>query len=75
MVDRLDDVVYAKQVGYQRNSVADAFFDEFPPDWMFAERSYAERILELTIAEARQDIRAGFLDNWHDQRSLVAISW
>ncbi|MDI3562363.1 hypothetical protein [Bradyrhizobium sp. Arg816] len=75
MVDRLEDVVYTKQIGYQRNAVADAFFNEFLPDGMFVEKSYAQRIFELTIAEAQQDFRTSFLDNWDDQRSLVVVSW
>ena len=51
MLDMLDDVVYVEQVGYQRNGVVDDFFQEFPPDWMFAEKSSAQRIFELTIPE------------------------
>jgi hypothetical protein len=72
---RLDDVVYAVSIGYQRNNVVDAFFNEFQPDWAFAERNYAERIFELTVPEAQQEFRSNFLDNWDDGRSLVVISW
>lgn len=75
MEDRLDDVVYAVSAGYQRKNVVDDFFNVFPPDWAFAERTYAERILELTVPEARQEFRSNFLDNWNDGRSLVVISW
>jgi hypothetical protein len=75
MLDRFDDVVYAKQLGYQRNDVVDGFFQEFSPDWMFSEKLYAQRIFELTIPEAQQAFRTNFLDNWDDQRSLVVISW
>jgi hypothetical protein len=75
MEDRLDDVVYGVSVGYQRKEVVDDFFNEFPPDWAFAERRYAERIFELTVPEARQNFRSNFLDNWDDDHSLVVISW
>lgn len=75
MEDRLDDVVYAVSAGYQRKSVVDGFFNVFPPDWAFAERRYAEQILELTVPEAQQEFRSNFLDNWDERRSLVVISW
>jgi hypothetical protein len=73
--DQVDDVVYTQQVGYQRNGVINDFFHEFKPDWMFAERSYARRIYELTVPEAQQAFRSNFLDNWDEQHSLVLISW
>jgi hypothetical protein len=75
MREQQDDVVYVTQAGYQRKNVFDQFFAEFPPDFIFAERSYADQLLELTVPEARNEYRANFLDNWDPQRSMVVISW
>ncbi len=75
MQAKVDDVVYAERVGYQRQDVVEQFFGEFPPDGIYADRAYAERIFELTIPEAQPAFRSSFLDNWDESRSLVVVSW
>jgi hypothetical protein len=73
--DKLEDVVYVEQVGYQRQQVVDQFFNEFQPDGLFADRLYAERIFDLTIPESQPAFRSNFLDNWDESRSLLMVSW
>lgn len=70
-----DNVVHVVQIGYQRNDVTDAFYEEFPPDLTSGDAGQVRRLAELVTAEARPEFMRQFIDNWQDGRSVLVVSW
>lgn len=73
LVDRLDQVLQASEIGYQRKGVESEFFREFESWEVITDLARVERILELCLADRRKTFRRDFLDNWDDERSFVIV--
>jgi hypothetical protein len=67
--------LYVEEIGYQRNRVAGAFYDEFPAAEYVCAPERVRRIHELTDADDRSDFKEQFLDAWGERESFVFFSW
>jgi hypothetical protein len=74
-VMKTDMVVFFEQVGYQRDGVSDAFFQQFQPDDLTCARDRVAWIHDAVLPEAREGFKTQFLDNWDERRSFVLISY
>jgi hypothetical protein len=70
-----DLVVFAERLGYQRKSVENCFFEEFPPSAFLTDVARLQRIHALTHPAARPGFKRRFLDNWDRKASFGLVSW
>ena len=73
--------IYFEEVGYQRKGMSNAFYKQFPPDYLSDDKLIFEKLYDMVsgdhiddLAIRQSEFRSGFLNNFVQGESLVMLS-